>query len=188
MTATRRLVLLFAAVLAWLPATQLMAQGSPWVHIHVAEEGDDGSVVRVNLPLALVETAINLAPAALEEKLKGGRLKLENTGMTVADMRRLWQELRASGNAEFVTVEEGDERIRVARQGDQIQIRIDDAGAGQPKVRVDVPIDVVDALLDGEGQELNLGAAISRLRAKRGDLVQVQDGRTQVRVWIDEQS
>ena len=49
-------------------------------------------------------------------------------------------------------------------------------------------MDVVDALLEGEGSELNIQAAIQQLQNKRGELVQVQDGETNVRIWIDEKS
>jgi hypothetical protein len=96
--------------------------------------------------------------------------------------------LRAAGNAEFVTVEEKDQRVRVARQGSQILINVDDLSGKQSKVRIDVPMDVVDALLEGEGSQLNLEAAIKRLQTKRGELIQVQDGDTHVRIWIDERS
>ncbi len=45
---------------------------------------------------------------------------------------------------------------------------------------------VVDALFSGEGQDLNLKDAISELKSLRGDIVRVDDGGTNVRIWIDE--
>jgi hypothetical protein len=179
---------LIAAVLL-LPAVRpLTAQQRPWIHVHVQEQGDKATKVQVNLPLSLVEAAAGVMPRDMGDHIRDGKIQLKNTDISVADLRRLWQELRAAGDAEFVTVEEKDERVRVARQGGQVLIHVDDLSGKQKKVRVTVPLDVVDALLEGEGSQLNLEAAIKRLQTKRGELIQVEDGDTHVRIWIDERS
>ena len=49
-------------------------------------------------------------------------------------------------------------------------------------------MEVVDALFSGEGDELNVKAAISQLQKRRGDIVRVNDETSTVRVWIDEKS
>ena len=54
------------------------------------------------------------------------------------------------------------------------------------EVYVEVPVEVIDALLSGEGNDLNVLAAVEKLDGRRGDLVRVTDGGTKVRVWIDE--
>jgi hypothetical protein len=53
-------------------------------------------------------------------------------------------------------------------------------------VRVEIPIDVVDALLSGDGEELNVRGAFALLQKRRGDIVRVNDVQSTVRVWIDE--
>ncbi len=179
---------LIGAALLFPAARPLAAQQRPWIHVHVQEQGEKASKVQVNLPLALVEAAAGAMPKDLGEHIRGGKIQLKNADISVADLRRMWQELRAAGDADFVTVEEKDERVRIARQGSQILIHVDDLSSKQSKVRVSVPLDVVDALLEGEGSQLNLEAAIKRLQTKRGELIQVQDGDTHVRVWIDERS
>jgi hypothetical protein len=187
MTKQLSAILIGAALL--LPAARpLAAQQSPWIHVHVQDQGDKASKVQVNLPLSLVEAAAGLMPRDMGEHIRDGKIQLKNTDISVADLRRLWHELRAAGNAEFVTVEEKDQRVRVARQGSQILINVDDLSGKQSKVRIEVPMDVIDALLEGEGSQLNLEAAIKRLQTKRGELIQVQDGDTHVRIWIDERS
>lgn len=58
----------------------------------------------------------------------------------------------------------------------------------QRQVRVEVPLEVVDALLSGEGEALNIQAALKELQKRRGDIVRVNDEKSTVRVWIDEKN
>jgi len=45
---------------------------------------------------------------------------------------------------------------------------------------------VVDALLSGPGEELNIKAALAAMQQKgTGDILVVNDHQTQVRLWID---
>ena len=53
-------------------------------------------------------------------------------------------------------------------------------------VRVEIPVPVVDALLSGEGETLNIRAAIEELSTLRGELVRVIESNNNIRVWIDE--
>ena len=54
------------------------------------------------------------------------------------------------------------------------------------EVQVRVPVSVVDALLSGAGESLDVRAAIQQLSALRGEMVQVIHPEGRVRVWIDE--
>lgn len=168
-----------------LSATSLIAQ-TPWIHVEVTE-ADDDSHVKVNLPLSVVEIALEVAP---EKFIENGRVKIEHmdADIDVADLRRLWQALRDSGEAEFVTVEKDDETVSVRRQGDLLLVHVDGQKTGDPtkQVRVEVPVSVVDALFESDSDELNVADAIAQLKLQRGDLVRVDDGDSKVRVWIDE--
>ena len=67
----------------------------------------------------------------------------------------------------------------------------DDAGHGRARgfvgeVQVRVPVSVVDALLSGAGETLDVRGAIQELSALRGEMVQVVHPEGRVRVWIDE--
>ena len=54
-------------------------------------------------------------------------------------------------------------------------------------MQVMIPLVVVDSLLSGEGEELNIGAALEAVKnLGSGDLVLIQADDTKVRVWIDE--
>jgi hypothetical protein len=172
------------AILMMSPPAPTAAQGrSPWVHVRVEERAGQ-SKVSVNLPFSVVEAALQAAP---EKVLADGHIHLGRHGddMSVADLRKAWNELKASGDAEFVTVEEEDQKVRVARAGDLVLVHVEKPG-GREAVRVEVPMEVVDALLSGNSDELNVRAAVTKLQGRRGDIVRVNDDHATVRVWIDE--
>jgi hypothetical protein len=105
----------------------------------------------------------------------------------VADLRKLWKELKATGDSEFVSVEEEDETVSIARKGELVLIRVAKP-SNQESVKVDVPVSLVDAMLAGEGDEIDVRAALADLSKRRGDIVHVTDATSQVRVWIDERN
>jgi hypothetical protein len=65
-------------------------------------------------------------------------------------------------------------------------VKLDERKGKATKADVKVPMSVVEALLSGPGDELNLVAAIRAL-ALHGDtvLVEVKEGTETVRVWVD---
>ena len=162
------------------------AQAKPWLHIQVEEA--KGSKVHVNVPLSLVEVAMKAAPEPIfdEDHIRiGGR---HGKSLRVSDARnKMWQELKAAGDTDFVTVRDEDEgeTVTVSRKGDLVQVRVDGAKRGE-RVMVDVPIALVDALFSGDGEDLNLHGAIQELSKRRGDVVRVEDKDDRVRIWIDE--
>jgi hypothetical protein len=170
------LALLVSAAAAW-------AQGEAWIHVRVTENDEGGKKVSVNVPLSLAQVALEVAPRDVLEK---GRLKLNQKDISVADIRRLWTELKASGDAEFVTVEEKDKTVRIARAGDSITINVRDQSEKNETVQIRMPLTVVDALLSGEGETMDVSAAIAQLKGQRGEIVTVEGSDSQVRIWIDE--
>lgn len=182
------------AALVALPAAMATAQtGTPWLHVRV-EEARKSSKVHVNLPLTVVEAALRSMPEMIEEH---GRLHIgDHHRLKLADLRKVWKELAAVGDAELVSVDSDDENVKVMRKGDLLQVFVDNKPRtdkegrerGGERVRVEVPVSLVDALLSSEGDEVNIEAAVAELRKRRGDIVQVQDDDSHVRVWIDEQN
>ena len=183
----KRTVLLAAglAALVTVPALRLFAQSpaTPWIHIRV-DEARKASKVSVNLPLTVVEAALQSAPDTLGSK---GRLHLgSHRDMSLEDFRRLWEELKATGDAELLSVEEENESVHVGRRGDIVEVRVEKP-KGKDRVHVQVPVSLVDALLSGDREELNLKAALAELRKRRGEIVRVNDDEGTVRIWIDEE-
>ena len=156
----------------------------PWLHVQVTGENDGAENVAVNLPLAAAEPLLALVPHRI---LSDGQLSLggRDVPVNVGAMRDLWRALTQVGDTEFVTVEGENETVRVARTGDQITVQVQDED-GSETVDVQLPILVVDALLSGDGDTLNVGAAVERLGELRGDIVRVREEERQVRIWIDE--
>jgi len=169
------------------PAVAAYAENAtPWIHVRV-EEPATQSKVSVNLPLSVVQVALEAAPEIIESH---GKLHLgEDAHVKIETMRKLWKELAAVGDADLVTVESEEENVSVRRRGDLVQVFVDEKGeegdAGQ-EVRVEVPVALVDAILSGEGEEINLEAALAELQNQRGNIVTVREKDTSVRVWIDE--
>ena len=157
--------------------------GTAWLHVRV-EELKQRSRVHVNLPLPAVEAALKAAPDLIASE---GRIHLGGHGrhLDVDDFRQVWKELKTVGDAEIVSVEDGDDRVNVSKKGNLLQIRVQEGG-DRETVHVGVPSALVDALFSGPGDELNVRAAIAELRKLRGDVVRVNDRSSTVRIWIDE--
>jgi len=99
-------------------------------------------------------------------------------------MRKIWAELKKAGNAEFVTVEQKNETVRVAKDGNYVVVKVTENK--KPKVDMRMPVSVVDALLAGTGEELDIKAALIAMQKQGvGDILTVNDRETQVRIWID---
>lgn len=176
-----------AVVLVALPRGPALAQtGTPWIHVQVHEEGEKSSRVKVNLPLSVVRVALEVAP---EKIVSQGRVQLHDHGgdLKVSDLRRIWNELRDSGEAELLSAQEGDEVVTITKRDGWLQIHVDKP-SGKEVVRVDVPVPVVDALLSGEGEELNVRAAFAELEKLRGEIIRVEEKDSRVRIWIDERN
>ena len=173
-----------AALMVATPVRSQTPASQAWVHVRV-EEPSRQSKVSVNLPVSVVSAALQAAP---EKFMSNGRIHLGHMGkndVSVSDLRKAWNELKATGDAEFVTVEDEDETVRVARAGNLMLIHVDKP-SGKESVRVEVPLEVVDALFSGQGEELDLRAGFAELQKRRGDIVRVKDGHSTVRIWIDE--
>ncbi len=117
------------------------------------------------------------------------------------DLRALLEAVRDAQDNEYVRVESSHEDIRVAKSGGFLLIKVQDfpgvnrktPQAGERKhgstVNIKVPFPVVNALLSGEKDELNVLAAIRVLNNSQDvDLVTVNDESSTVRVWVDSQN
>ncbi|HEX2252728.1 MAG TPA: hypothetical protein VHQ65_05640 [Thermoanaerobaculia bacterium] len=166
------LLILAAAV----PASAAAAD-ELWLHVSVDETA--GAQVRVNLPLSFLETAIRMVPA---DELRDGKIVLQDAELSVAELRTLWHSLDTAGDAVLVEMHDEREHVNVSRRGGDLLVEVD----GPDAVEVRIPGAVVDAMLAGEGDELDLAAALRALAAAgEGELVAVTETDSQVRVWVD---
>ena len=156
-----------------------------WLHVQIVGTESSQGNLALNLPLTAVQAVVAMAPESIVDS--DGRLAVaEAHGVSVSDIRQMWNDIKNAGNAEFVALQQEDQTVRVSRAGDQIEVRVTGANDAET-VRIDLPLVVVDALLSGDGDTLNLPAAIEQLNQLRGDIVRVTEDERQIRVWLDEQ-
>ena len=164
------------------PETQ--QESEPWIHVVVSSDSDSGRNMNLNLPLAAVTAMLALAPETI---VQDGQLQLGgSTELPVTAIRDMWQELRAAGDVEFVTIQHEGQDVRIAREGDTILVNVSDMDGDDEAVRVEIPVPVIDALLSGDGDTLNIRAALEEFSTLRGDLIRVIESDNNIRVWIDE--
>ena len=176
----------FIAFIAAIFICGLAFAGDAWIHVKVDSASGEGETVRVNIPFSLVEAVLPMVDA---DPLKHGKLhidELDDLDIDGLDLRAVLEEFRNTGDTEFVNVQDGSEKVSVSKKGEFLLVNVDDSEGGE-KVRVRMPLALVDALLDADSEDnsLNLAAALKVLEDFQGDLVTVQDGDEMVRIWID---
>ncbi len=155
------------------------ADNDLWLHVKVQE--NDDTKVTVNLPMSIISKALPMLP---QEHLDAAHMRLDEVEMSISEMRELWQEVQATPDATFVTVEEENQKVRVWKEGGYLRVSVSEDGGDNVEVRV--PARVVDALLSGDDEELNLVAAMEALVDEgEGQLVSVIGDDENVRVWVD---
>ena len=154
-----------------------------WFHVQV-QEGDATSV-NINLPLSLIEKALPMIPQD-EIHLDDGGLHIDGVQWTLEDLRELWAEIRNSPDMTFISVDEVDESVRVSKSGEHMLVRVDERHGDGEQVNVKIPLAVVEALLAGSGEKLQIEVAFRALADHgEGELVTVESDSESVRVWID---
>jgi hypothetical protein len=173
-----------ATVALFFAASGLLAQ-ERWFHVRVTESGADPTHVAVNVPLSLIEAALKLVPEQVHEEID---VELNEADFDLDDLRQFWKDVKDVEDATFVTVESADETVKVAKEGDLLVARTIERTEKGAQVDVRFPFAVLDALFQGTDEhQLDLvGAARALAEYGDGDIVTVDDGETQVRVWVDD--
>ncbi len=159
-----------------------------WLHVRVEdghEDGGEGETVNVNVPLSLAEKVL---PAIQVEKFQKGKVRLDDGDMKDVDIRAILQAVRDAKDGVFVTVE-GKDNVRVAKEKGNLLVKVREGNESGSRVDVQIPMAVVEALVSGDKEELDVAAAVRAL-AQHGDelLVTVKDKGNNVRIWIDSQN
>jgi hypothetical protein len=168
-------------------STQTSAPASTrdrWLHVRVTNPDSREETVRVNVPLELAEKVL---PAINKDRVHGGKVRIEDVDCHGVDIHALLDALRTSRDGEFVTVQNHDSDVRVAKQNGYMFVHVYEKDRPkQSEVEVKIPMKVVDALFSAGKDELDLVAGLRALAAQ-GDteLVSVKDRENSVRVWLD---
>ncbi|MHB8503030.1 MAG: hypothetical protein ACYDCG_11425 [Candidatus Acidiferrales bacterium] len=160
------------------------AHGDKWLHVRVISTNSKGETVRVNVPLELAEKVL---PAIDHDRLHNGKVRIGCMDCDGVDVRTLFDAVRTAKDGEFVTVQSNDADISVAKKNGQFLVHVHEKN--KPKasqVEVKVPMKVVEALLSGSKDELDITAGLHAL-ADQGDveLVSVKGDDSTIRVWMD---
>jgi hypothetical protein len=181
---TRKLLLpTFLVLLTALSVVPPVLARDRYIHLAVDEYDGRGDQVRITLPYDLVES---LFPLFHSRSLNAGRIRIEGVDCDGSDLRLIWSAVRERKEGEFVTVESGDETVHVMRKAGYLIVRTDERRGRSSRTDVRIPVPIVDALLSGDDDELDVAAAIRAMGRKgAGDLVVVNDDETTVRIWVD---
>ena len=176
----------FAQSAATSASGQTVSTSSPdrWLHVRVSNPGSKEETVRVNVPLELAEKVL---PTINKDRLHSGKVRFDDIDCRGVDLRALADAVRTSKDGEFVTVQNKNSDVRVAKENGTLFVHVIDKNrAKKSQVEVKVPMRVVDALFSAGKDELDLVAALHAL-SFQGDteLVSVKDEENTVRVWLD---
>lgn len=159
------------------------AASDRWLHVRVQEFSGDEETVSINVPLQLVEA---LLPTINTNEFSGGKIRLgSHDEFEELDLREMLAALRDAPDADFVTVRSKTEQVRVAKENGFLLVNVDEQDGGD-RVRVRMPLEVVEAMLSAGETELDLMAALAALAEyDAGDLITVESDDSHVRIWID---
>jgi hypothetical protein len=154
-----------------------------WVHVRIVDDSQDGDHVSINMP---VQTIATMLPMIESEDLKDGRIRIDGRELDGQDLRALWASIREAEDGDFLTMDTKHEKVRVAKSGSLLTIQCHDDAEGD-RVDVKVPIAVVNALLSGDAEELDLLAGLEALEEHGHEIqVTVNDEHTALRIWVDD--
>ena len=176
----RRSTMLLALLL--LVATEAAA-ASAWVHVRVdaAAAGDES--VSIDVPVSMARALLaNVETDAWDT----GRLSLgRGASWSDVELREVLTALRDAPDGEFLKIRSRDESVRVAKDAGFFLVYVD--GEDGERVRVRMPLEVLDALVANGEERLDLSRALDALAERGGgDLVTVDSDDGRVRIWIDE--
>jgi len=190
-TTHRRVAGTLGGVLIFCAAAGVTPGASPerWLHLKVDSGRGREETVRINLPLSLAEKVL---PTIQADELRSGHITIGKASINGVDIHELVEALRQTGDTEFVSVEDRDETVHISKAGGNLLIKVTEKPSGERKrhggqnVDIKIPFPVVQALVSGPKDQLDLMAGLRALEAY-GDatLITVNDEEDNVRIWMD---
>ncbi|MFZ3343396.1 MAG: hypothetical protein WA609_08610 [Terriglobales bacterium] len=168
---------------SWGQTTQAQTQDR-WLHVRVQSSQPENENVRVNVPLDLAEKVLS---AINHDHLRNGKIRIDAGQAKDVDIHALFDAIRTARDGEFVTVQDNDSDVRVAKQAGYFLVHVHEkGGAKKEQVEIRIPMKVAEAMLSAGHDELDLLAAVRAL-SSQGDteLVSVKSDQETVRVWLD---
>ena len=153
-----------------------------WLHVRVQDSGPDDESININMPLSAVEGMLSGSEIG---KLHHGRIHLgDHADLDGIDLRDVLKALQDAPDSEFVTIRSRSDSVRVAKEDGYLLVNVDEKNGD--RVRVRVPMEVVDVLLEAEETEIDVSRVLEALAVLDGtDLISVDSDDTRIRIWID---
>jgi hypothetical protein len=174
--------LLGAMIVAGVAATGAWAgsTGDRWIHVRVDDNDGGHGRVDIQVPITMVS---GLLPA-LKGRVQAGGIHVDRKDVDLDELRSYWTAVRDAKDGEYVTVRDEDAHVRIAKRDGHLVVNVDETSGGS-RVRLKIPMPLVDAVLAG-GDTIDLealGKAIEKTPS--GELLTVDDHDSHVRIWID---
>jgi hypothetical protein len=156
------------------------ASDDRWIHVRVDDANGAKGRVDIQVPIALVSSLLPM----LKNAHAHGSIHVDADSVDLQEIRGYWTAVRSAKDGEYVTVRDADSDVRVSKRGGYFLVNVDDK-AGKSRVRMKLPLQLVDAVLDGKDSiDINaLGGALAK--APAGEILTVDDEDSHVRIWID---
>jgi hypothetical protein len=179
----KRTVFTLVAIAALLAAPATYAQEETrWVNVHVTENSSNTNV-EVHLPLNLVLTVLRNVDV---ENFRGGHVDLELDEDMDINFPEILQAVKDAPDGKFVTVTSDEADVNVHKQGGTLYVDVNQKEDEMAKVKVTVPMEMMDALSFGEDYTLDVAALLESFdNLPDGNLVTVTSEEANVRVWIE---
>jgi hypothetical protein len=156
------------------------ASDDRWIHVRVDDADGDKGHVDIQVPIGMVQSLLPVLKGAHAH----GSIHVDAESVDLAEFREYWKAVRTAKDGEYVTVRDEDSNVRIAKRGGNFLVTVDDKG-GRSRVRMKVPLSIVDAALTG-GDSMDLDALGSALaKVPTGEILAVDDEDSHVRIWID---
>ena len=157
-------------LVAYLVAIPLLAQEQPWLHVQVEEDATDGKGMTLRLPLPAVVALITMVP---NTTITNGQLELNREQQEIVTvLRDLLKQLERAEGSKFLTSRHEDGTVRVERQDQHYKVDIHGQGVS---AQATISVVLVQALLSGETETLNIDAGVNVLRKLRGEVIRVDE-------------
>lgn len=168
-----KLILATAAAMPIAAGATVAATGIAWVDVR--EGGPNGTRIVVPVPLLAAEVVSAFAPIP---DIAG---EMGEAREHLGSARKILQALRESPDGELVRVEEKDETVVIAKEGDTLRVHVT---GRKEDVSVNVPLESVAEVIRPDGR-IDPAAAIRGLRQARFQtLVEVRDGDDHVKISL----
>jgi hypothetical protein len=154
----------------------LVAGAGGVVVVDVQEGGPDGHHLVLPVPLALAQVALSFAPEEARHVVCPEFAPYQDLAVKVLE------ELKNAPDCTLVLVEEGDESVRIRKQGRNLSVDV--VEGDEEEVHVSIPIRSAVRFVESyDGESFNTREALRGLRGLGpGTVVNVRDAEDQVKI------